>query len=131
MKFVGNIFTLENWITFSFFYKDSGFRWKKMEIGQLELILLDFSTFCFLHKKSYLCHFIKAIRKSHGRIIKWTQHVSFLTLAGMEWVVEGNHRNDSKEEFCVYRVCRNLIMVYIFIFMSVNKTNACMCYIVS
>ena len=56
----------------------------------------------------------------------------FLTLAGMERVVEGNHGNDLKEgyqEFCVYRVWRNLIIVYIFIFMSVNKTNACMCYI--
>ena len=32
----------------------------------------------------------------HGRIIKWTQHVGFLTLAGMERVVEGNHENDLK-----------------------------------
>ena len=43
----------------------------------------------------------------YGRIIKWTQHIGFLTLAGMDRVVEGNHRNDLKEglrEFCVYRV---------------------------
>ena len=33
----------------------------------------------------------------HGRIIKWTQHIGFLTLAGMEQVVEGNHGNDLKE----------------------------------
>ena len=33
----------------------------------------------------------------HGRIIKWTQHIDFLTLAGMEGVVEGNHGNDLKE----------------------------------
>ena len=34
---------------------------------------------------------------AHGRIIKWTQHVSFLTLAVMERVVEGNYGNDLKE----------------------------------
>ena len=33
----------------------------------------------------------------HGCIIKWTQHIGFLTLARMERVVEGNHGNDSKE----------------------------------
>ena len=33
---------------------------------------------------------------NHGRIIKWTQHVGFLTLAGIAQVVEGNHGNDSK-----------------------------------
>ena len=33
----------------------------------------------------------------HGRIIKWAQHIGFLTLAGMERVVEGNHGNDLKE----------------------------------
>ena len=39
----------------------------------------------------------KNIEKNHGRIIKWTQHIGFLTLAGMERVVEGNHGNDSKK----------------------------------
>ena len=34
---------------------------------------------------------------SYGRIIKWTQHVGFSILTGMERVVEGNHGNDSKE----------------------------------
>ena len=33
--------------------------------------------------------------------------------------------------FCVYRIWRNLIIVYIFIFISANKTIACMCYIVT
>ena len=37
------------------------------------------------------------IKKEHGRIIKWTQNIGFLTLAGMERVVEGNHGNDLKE----------------------------------
>ena len=32
----------------------------------------------------------------HGRIIKWTHHIGFLTQAGMARVVEGNHGNDSK-----------------------------------
>ena len=32
----------------------------------------------------------------HGRIIKWTLHVGFLTLAGMDPVVEGNHGKNSK-----------------------------------
>ena len=34
---------------------------------------------------------------TYGRIIKWTQHISFLTLAGMERVVERNHGNGLKE----------------------------------
>ena len=34
----------------------------------------------------------------HGRIIKWTHHIGFLTLVGVATVVEGNHANDSKEE---------------------------------
>ena len=33
---------------------------------------------------------------SHGRFIKWTQHIGFLTLAGMEPVIEGNHGKNSK-----------------------------------
>ena len=44
--------------------------------------------------------------ETHGRIIKWTQHIGFLTLAGMDTVIEGNHGNYLKEgqqEFCVYR----------------------------
>ena len=32
----------------------------------------------------------------HGNNIKWTQHIRFLTLAGVISVVEGNHGNDSK-----------------------------------
>ena len=41
---------------------------------------------------------------NHGRIIKWTQHIGFLTLAGMARVIEGNHGNDSKkgyQEYCI------------------------------
>ena len=33
----------------------------------------------------------------HERIIKWTQHIGFLTLAGIERVVEENHGNNLKE----------------------------------
>ena len=33
----------------------------------------------------------------HGRIIKWTQHTGFLTLAEIAQVVEYNHGIDSKE----------------------------------
>ena len=36
--------------------------------------------------------------------MKWTQHIGFLTLAGMEPVVEGNHGNDSKRR--VARILR-------------------------
>ena len=32
----------------------------------------------------------------HGRIIKWTLRIGFLTLAGMDPVVEGNRGIDSK-----------------------------------
>ena len=41
-------------------------------------------------------HFNKPYDLTHGRIIKWTQHIRFLTLAGMARVVEGNHGNDTK-----------------------------------
>ena len=41
--------------------------------------------------------FLKIFSCSDGRIIKWTQHIGFLTLAGIAPVVEGNHGNDSKE----------------------------------
>ena len=33
----------------------------------------------------------------HERIIKWTQHIRFITLAEMERVVEQNQGNDLKE----------------------------------
>ena len=32
---------------------------------------------------------------AYERIIKWTQHIGFLTLAEIARVVEGNHGNDS------------------------------------
>ena len=32
----------------------------------------------------------------HGHIIKWTQHIGFLTLDEMVRVIKGNHENDSK-----------------------------------
>ena len=35
--------------------------------------------------------------KIYGRIIKWTQHIGFLTLAGMYPVIEGNRGKDLKE----------------------------------
>ena len=64
----------------------------------------------------------------HGRIIKWTHHIGFLTLAEIEQVIEGNHGNVSKEgsKYSVLiAVWRNFIIGYIFIFMSLNITNAC------
>ena len=33
----------------------------------------------------------------HGRVIKWIQHMDFLTFAGMARVVEKNYGNDLKE----------------------------------
>ena len=41
---------------------------------------------------------MKNICINHGRIIKWTQHISFLKLAGMAPVLEGNHGYDSKRK---------------------------------
>ena len=97
--------------------------------------IIRFLKVLILHVKFYNNSEVLKITDyiNHGRITKWTQHISFLTLAGMERVVEGNHGNDSKglQEFCVYRIWRNLIKAYIFIFMSESKTNACMCYIVA
>ena len=34
-------------------------------------------------------------------VIKWTQHIGFLALAGMARVVEGNHGNDSKRRVAI------------------------------
>ena len=68
----------------------------------------------------------------HGRIIKWTQHIGFLTLAEITQVVEGNHGNDSKERSknpVFIAVWQNFIIVYIFVFMNLNKTYARICYI--
>ena len=39
---------------------------------------------------------IEALYLKHGHIIKWTQYIGFLTLAGMAQVVEGNHGNNFK-----------------------------------
>ena len=42
----------------------------------------------------------------HGRIIKWTQQIGFLTLVETSPAVELNHGNDSiksLQEFCIYR----------------------------
>ena len=47
--------------------------------------------FCFINQHAVI------IKKEHGRIIKWTQHIGFLTLAGTAPFVEGNHGNDSKK----------------------------------
>ena len=33
---------------------------------------------------------------TYGRIIKWTEHISFLILAMMHPVIEGNHGKNSK-----------------------------------
>ena len=47
------------------------------------------------HIKTGLAYYKNALAAyHHGRIIKWTQHIDFLTFAGMELVVEGNHGND-------------------------------------
>ena len=40
----------------------------------------------------------------HGRIIKWIQHIGFLTLGDMAPVVEGNHWKNSKRR--VARILR-------------------------
>ena len=37
------------------------------------------------------------LRYSHGRSIKWTLHIGFLTLAGMDSIIEGNHGKNSKK----------------------------------
>ena len=53
-------------------------------------------------------------RYFHGRIIKWTQHIGFLTLAEIAQVIDGNHRNDSKQDnknFVFIAVWRNFIIV--------------------
>ena len=80
-----------------------------MLCNQVCFNLEDFYTVYCHYERSQRNHFSKiAIRLKanrlnfsydylHGRIIKWTQHIDFLTLAGIERVVEGNHGNDFKE----------------------------------
>ena len=46
---------------------------------------------CTLKKNSH-----EKIRFTHGRIIKWTYHIGFFILAGMDPVIEGNHRKNSE-----------------------------------
>ena len=50
-----------------------------------------------LHAKSRKLRKYPSGRECHECIIKWTQHIGFLTLAEMARVVEGNHGNDRKE----------------------------------
>ena len=72
------------------------------------------------------------IQYSQGHIIKWTQHIGFLTLSEIAQVIEGNHGNNFKEgskNSVFIAVWQNFIIGYIFIFTNLNKTNTCMCYI--
>ena len=49
-------------------------------------------------KFDFICGFDSIsinVSKCHG-LIKWTQHIGFLTLARMARFVEGNHGNDFK-----------------------------------
>ena len=67
------------------------------------------------HKEDiYLAVAVLFYRDYHGRIIKWTQHTGFLTIAGMARVVERNHGNDSKrlgsKSSVFIAVWRNLII---------------------
>ena len=59
--------------------------------------------------------------------------IGFLTLAGMDPVVEGNHGENSDRRvariLCLLQYGEIWLQFTFFIFMSVNKTNACMCYI--
>ena len=64
---------------------------------------MHFNISAFSSRKMLNIHFFSVFRKhyatyyNHGCIIKWTQHIGFLTLAGMERVIEENHGNDLKE----------------------------------
>ena len=51
---------------------------------------------CTLYPECFVANMV-ALFDAHGRIIKWTQHIGFLMLVGMERIVEGNHGNDLKE----------------------------------
>ena len=87
-------------------------RLSSLSINSSSLFLDRFSKAFFIHKlkklpynyspgsddtKFYITGQLNfTYTKFHGRIIKWTQHIGFLTLAGMARVVEGIHGNDSK-----------------------------------
>ena len=84
--------------------------------------------------KICLCRMFALVNFFHERIIKWTRHIGFLTLACMARVVEGIMgtilKKGSKNSAFI-ALWRNLIIVYIFIFISVNETNTFMCYIMT
>ena len=50
---------------------------------------------CTLYPECFVANMV-ALFDAHGRIIKWTQHIGFLTLNEIAQVVEGNNGNKSK-----------------------------------
>ena len=65
--------------------------------------------------------------KFHGRIIKWTQHIGFLTLVGMARVVEGNRGNDSERRvariLCLSKLAKFDYSLYFYFYE--RKQNKC------
>ena len=78
---------LENCIIFQCIKKEICSKFQ-LFFNRLQRKIFYSSTLHKVHKKALT---------EHGRIIKWTQHTGFLTLAGMERVVQGNYGNDFKE----------------------------------
>ena len=61
----------------------------------------------------------------HGRIIKWTQHIGFLTLAGMGLVIEGNHEKNSKRK-AARILCLSKFDYSLYFYFYEHKQNKCM-----
>ena len=62
----------------------------------------------------------RSVCDSHGLIIKWTQHIGVLTLAGMARVVEGNYGNNSKKRvvgISVFIVFGKIWLQFTFLFL--------------
>ena len=64
---------------------------------------------------------------SHGRIIKWIQHIGFLTLAGMARVLEGNYGNNSKRKvariLCLSSLAKFIYSLHFYFYE--RKQNKC------
>ena len=62
----------------------------------LPLNLKEYKDVEICLKKQRTCSVNTHYYKMHGHIIEWTQHIGFLTFAGMDTVIEGNHGKNSK-----------------------------------
>ena len=75
-------------------FEDPIYNYKIISIIEVKICLHDADIMFAVHKIQHIYFMPTGVWFGHGHIIKWTQHISFLTLAGMARLVEGNYGND-------------------------------------